>query len=119
MKLLTEIKVKLKYTEKDIYAQIEKKYHLKKDEILSYLILRESLDARKKPNIIISLNIAVDVTEKVKQKLKACKDLVPLTKGLEYPRLAIKTKRPIIVGFGPAGCLALDQQPFHDCVGYL
>lgn len=106
MKLLTELKVKLKYDEKDVFAAIEKKYRLKRDEILSYLIIRESLDARRKPNIFISLNVAAEVAKKAEFKVRSCNDIQPTTKGLEYEKLNINSKRPIIVGFGPAGMFA-------------
>ena len=107
MKLLTELKVKLGYNENDIYKSIEKKYGLKREEIKSFLIIRESLDARKKPNIIISLNIAVETSKSSLVKLKKCSDIIPLVDGLKYEKInTVSLKRPIVVGFGPAGMFA-------------
>lgn len=103
MKLLTELKVKLNYNENDIYESIYKKYRLKRGEIRRYLIIRESLDARKKPNVFISLNIAVEVVKSAQYKIKDTKDIEPLTQGLEYEKLNLKCLRPIVVGFGPSG----------------
>ncbi len=106
MKLLTELKVKINYSESDIFAAIEKKFKLGRAEILSYIILRESLDARKKPNIFMSLNIAADVARPALFKVKDCKDVTPLTAGLEFDRIDFRGKPPVVVGFGPAGMFA-------------
>lgn len=106
MKLLTELKVKLNYKEKEIFDAIEKKYDLKQTDIISYVIVRESLDARKKPNIFMSLNVAVEVINQKLAKLSKCQNITPLLDGLKYEKLNLKTKRPIIVGFGPAGMFA-------------
>ena len=106
MKLLTEVKVKLGYKECDIFDGIYKKYGLKRTDILRYEIVRESLDARKKPNIIISLNLAVETCEKAKNKLKNCNDIVVDRTGFDCPKVETIAKRPIVVGFGPAGIFA-------------
>ena len=55
MKLLTELKVGLNYSEADIFSAILKKYRLFRDEIISYDIVRESLDARQKPNVFVKV----------------------------------------------------------------
>ena len=60
MKLLTELKVNLNYTEADVFSAITKKYRLFRDEITSYDIVRESLDARQKPNVFVKINVAVE-----------------------------------------------------------
>lgn len=106
MKLLTEIKVKIGYSEEDIFFAIKKKYNLIKTEIKEYLIIRESIDARKKPEVYMVLNIAVDVINQAKNKLKSCQDITPLVAGLEYENLKLNCQRPIVVGFGPAGMFA-------------
>ena len=103
MKLLTEIKVGLKYNEQDIFDAIRKKYGVFRDEIEKLEIVRESLDSRKKPNIIISLNVAVDVKKSAFNKLKKCNDILVDKSGVEANRVDYDGKRPIVVGFGPAG----------------
>ena len=60
MKLLTELKVKINYDKEDIFDAIKKKYGVFRDEINSFDIVRESLDARQKPNIFMKLNVAVN-----------------------------------------------------------
>lgn len=103
MKLLTELKVKANYSKEDIFAAILKKYGVKQDEILNYYIIKESLDCRKKPDIIVSLNIAVEVKKQAEFKLKKLNDYLVDFSGVEAEKVDFKAKRPIVVGFGPAG----------------
>ena len=88
MKLLTEIKVGLKHTNKDIFEAIRKKYGVFEHEIENFQIVRESLDCRKKPNIVVSYNIAVELKNSAKNKLKKCK-LFPYGFGIKALRSSI------------------------------
>lgn len=106
MKLLTEIKVGLNYTETDMFLAMQKKYGVFKHEIEKFQIVRESLDCRKKPNIFISLNVAVQPKKSALNKLKKCGDISVNTKGVEFEKCEFSGKRPIVVGFGPAGMFA-------------
>ena len=106
MKLLTELKVKLDYNENDIFDAIRKKYGVFRDEIISFDIVRESLDARKKPEIFIKLNIAVKCSAKAEKKLNGCSDIVVDHSGIECEKIDFNEKSPVIVGFGPAGMFA-------------
>lgn len=106
MKLLTELKVKFNYTENDIFEAIRKKYGVFKTDILSYDIVRESLDARQKPNVFIKLNIAVNVKESAKKKLSKCGDTTVDHTGIAQEKCDYDGDSPIIVGFGPAGMFA-------------
>ena len=106
MKLLTELKVKSNYTEKDIYDAVKKQYHIFRDEIIFYEIVKESIDSRKKPNIVIKLNIAIEVKNVAKIKVKNLTEIQVNHKGVEENRVDFQAKRPIVVGFGPAGMFA-------------
>lgn len=106
MKLLTELKVGLKYTEKDIFDAIKKKYGVAQTEIEKLYIVRESLDSRKKPNIFISLNVAIQPKKLALNKLKKCNDIVVNFAGVEFEKVDFNGKRPVVVGFGPAGIFA-------------
>ena len=106
MKLLTELKVKIGYREADIFQAIQKKYNLFKNEIEKYEIVKESLDSRKKPDVFYSLNVAAEVKNAAKKKVFKLKDVLVNHKGLEYKKVDFNGKRPIVVGFGPAGMFA-------------
>ena len=106
MKLLTELKVKVGYSTQDIYSAIRKKYGVFQDEIERFEIVKESLDSRKKPDIFYSLNIAVDVKNSAKRKLLKANDILVNHSGLNYDKVDFDGKRPIVVGFGPAGMFA-------------
>lgn len=106
MKLITEVKVKNDYKERDVISAVCKQTGLFADEILEFEIVRKSLDARKKPNVITKLNVAVKVKDKAQNKLKKYNDIVVDHTGIEAIKANIKAKRPIVVGFGPAGMFA-------------
>jgi len=107
MKLLTEVKVnKIKYSKDDIFQAIRKKYNIFSNEIERFEIVKESIDSRKKPNLFVSLNIAVDVKKSALKKLQKCNDVVVDHSGLEYEKINYNGERPVIVGFGPSGIFA-------------
>jgi hypothetical protein len=103
MKLLTELKVKMNYNNDDIFGAIEKKYHIFRDEIENFEIVKESIDSRKKPNVFIVLNVAVVAKKNALKKVKMLNDVVVDHEGLVYPKGNFGGKRPIVVGFGPSG----------------
>ncbi len=106
MKLITEVKVNNRYTEKDILNALSRQTGVNRDDILKFEIVRKSLDARKKPNVITKLNVAVEVKQKAKGRLKKYNDIVVDHGGIEYLKANFEGKRPIVVGFGPAGMFA-------------
>ncbi len=106
MKLLTELKVKINYTKDDILASIKKKYNIFADEIVSWEIVKESIDARKKPDVFMKLNVAVDVKKMALKKTSTLNDVFPNHEGLKEENLNYFGLRPVVVGFGPAGMFA-------------
>ena len=103
MKLLTEIKVKPNYSKEDILFAIKKKYGLFADEILKWEIVKESLDARKKPDIFMVLNVAAEVKKQALGKINKLNDIIPNHEGIAPLVVNFEGKNPIVVGFGPAG----------------
>ncbi|MBQ8451991.1 MAG: hypothetical protein IJ538_04390 [Clostridia bacterium] len=106
MILLTELKVPVNYSKSDIFKAIEKKYHLFSNEILNLDILKESIDARQKPNVIIKLNVAVDVTCGALKKLKNVDEVKVDHLGIKCEKFNFNGERPMVVGFGPSGMFA-------------
>lgn len=107
MKLLSELKVKLNYNEEDIFAAIKRKYGIFRDEIKSFEIIKESLDARKKPNVFIVLQVAACLEQKAMAKAKNLKDIEVDHSGVTAQKVEnYSGKRPVVVGFGPSGMFA-------------
>ena len=106
MKLLTELKVKMNYKIGDVLFAIRKKYDLFAEEINKFEIVKESIDARKKPDVFIKINVAVDVKNYAKKKVQNLNDVFPNHDGFLEENLGLSCKRPVIVGFGPAGMFA-------------
>ncbi|MGE4214029.1 MAG: NAD(P)/FAD-dependent oxidoreductase [Anaerotignaceae bacterium] len=86
-----------------------KKLRLDKKSVLKWKIVKQSLDARKKGNIFFIYTIDVKV-ENESRLLRTIKDKdVAKAVDAEYILPAGKAnmeKRPIVVGFGPAGMFA-------------
>lgn len=100
------VSISLRNEENDILNKISKKTQIKSENIKSYKILRESIDARNKDDIKINYTFEVEVKDKVKPSLKyeIINEKEEILK-IESLNKTLNT-RPIIVGFGPAGMLA-------------
>lgn len=73
-------------------------------------IVRRSIDARKKPDVkvVYTIDVAVDGNENKILKQSGCKRaaIAPVS-YYKMPKVAAKPKkRPVVVGFGPAGMFA-------------
>ncbi len=102
---LNQIKLKIDYKEEDIKLVLSKQLRIYKDQVLSYKMVKRSIDARKKPNVYYVCVFDVEVTNE-KQILARQKNL-EVSKPLKYEwPTVVKKPSPIIVGFGPAGIFA-------------
>lgn len=94
---------------KDIQDKTAQILHIKPSDILSFKIVRESIDARKKPEI--SLTYSVDVSVKnetsILKRWKGKENMVSASDTVKYDFLPTGTNSlknpPVIVGMGPAG----------------
>jgi len=59
MKLLEGLRLSPKYSIQDLEQAILEKLKVKVSDIDTYEIVKESIDARKKPNIFYNINVAV------------------------------------------------------------
>jgi len=73
-------------------------------------IVRRSVDARKKPDvkIVYTIDVAVDGNEKKILKMSGCKKATaaPVSYYRAPKNIPAPEKRPVVVGFGPAGMFA-------------
>ncbi len=91
---------------KSIAAKI---LNIKQNDIKSVKLLKKSVDARKKHAIQLVYTLAVDVSnEKVILKRFEKKSNISVYKPYRYviPTAMPTDKRPVVVGFGPAGMFA-------------
>ena len=70
-------------------------------------IVRRSIDARKKPDVkvVYTIDVAVDGNENKILKFSGCKRaaIAPISYYKPPKAVAASKKRPVVVGFGPAG----------------
>ena len=79
-------------------------------KIRSLRIVRRSVDARKKPDIKImyTIDVTVDGNEKKILRASGCKRaaIAPVSYYKAPKNIAPPEKRPVVIGFGPAGMFA-------------
>lgn len=107
---ISQIKLPMKHSSKDLEGAIEKSLKLKK-EIKSYKILKKSIDARKKEEIKFIYTVDVDTSLSPKEERALIKRLrnqnIVLSDTVYYQSPKCGTDplstRPVVVGTGPAG----------------
>ena len=84
--------------------------HISNSKVKQLRLVRRSVDARKKPNvrIIYTIDVEVDGNEKRILKQSGCKraSLAPVSYYKAPKNIPAPEKRPVVVGFGPAGMFA-------------
>lgn len=104
---IRQLKLKTDHTEEDLKRKIQHTLHLRSGQCFSYEIQKQSLDARKKPELYYSYTVDVEVSGEVAilRKNKS-RDIGPVEKkGYPYPIPGTEklTHRPVVIGSGPAG----------------
>lgn len=115
---INQIKLKYNHSDKDLTKAVYKALNLSKNEECEYKIVKKSIDARHKPEIMAVYS--VDIISVVRDKkvleesklLKKCKNknVMQVSENLyTFPvksnaNIELKEEdRPVIIGFGPAG----------------
>ena len=104
---VNQIKLSLDEDIFDIKKKLEKRLKIKSDELISYKIFKESIDARKGTiNFVYTVDAEVRNEDKVMKRNKdICKTpdffYKEVKEGNEEPE-----NRPVIIGSGPAGISA-------------
>ena len=102
MKLITELKLLPGYSNDDVISAIAKRTNVKSSDITRFELVKEGIDARKKPQVFMVLNVAVDFLKRVQNKLKGYADVEIDRSGLYYEKSS-ESCSPVVVGFGPSG----------------
>lgn len=108
---INSLQLNVHHDENDLKKKIAKTVGCNIDEIKEYEIRKRSIDARKKPDISYSYSIDVGLLNEAKylKKNKALSIAKPVVYAYEDAgKLEIQeeSKRPVVVGFGPAGIFA-------------
>lgn len=107
---IPNIKLKIDDDEKLIKREILKKLKIKEEQLMSYEISKKSIDARKKEELyfIYTVDVSVVDEEKIFKRFKNKGINETPDKRYEYVKKGEKniSKRPIVIGTGPAGIFA-------------
>lgn len=83
-----------------------KQFHIRMEDLQTFKIVRQAIDARKKNNVLFDYQVEVSLPEHYQHLLQengvsACKPAIEVT----YPKWN-DSLRPVVVGFGPSGMFA-------------
>ena len=102
-----QLKIEPNHTEKELVQKIAKVLRISEQEIKDYKIQKQSIDARKKPDLkyVYTVDVSVPKEERI---LKKNKDKnITLAKEIAYhfetSGIEKMKERPVIIGAGPAG----------------
>ena len=102
--------VKKPQDENALRALAARALRLPEERVTRVVILKRSVDARDKGDILYVYALAAEVQGDEKQILARCKNpnaaLYRRPEPLEIPKVSAPKKRPIVVGLGPAGLFA-------------
>ena len=100
------LSVSLDYTSSSLEALLRKKLSLSSAELISWRLVRKSVDARKKTDVHFVLTVDLEVRNET-SLLKKYRFLSPAPVSLPEPQLTAHFNvPPLVVGAGPAGLFA-------------
>ncbi len=102
---INQIKCPLDVDTTQLQPYIAKKCRISSEDVISYTILRQSIDARKDLCFIFSVLVETSKQKIILKRKDKDITLSAPTKALKF-RQVYMPKRPIVVGFGPAGMFA-------------
>ena len=108
---IAQLKLPCGHSRADLEKRIRKVLRLREDQPLTYEIKRHSVDARKKPQLfdIYTIDADLQTGQKAEKKLAAklrSKDISAVVpERYCFPEAGKEplTKRPVVIGAGPAG----------------
>ena len=106
---ISQLKLKIPHTEKQLYDKVMKTLHIRPQEYVAMHIRKKSLDARKKPELFYVYTVDVEVKKEAdfRKRLKNVKN-ISFHKAESVYNWKITgeetlSHRPVIIGTGPAG----------------
>ena len=102
---ITNLLLPIKYTDEDIKNEIKRKLRIGDYDILSFEIIKDSIDAHKRGEIHRCVSVGVRL--RGEKRFLEIKGVEPWEKfEYEYPPVSTLSKRPVVVGSGPSGLFA-------------
>ena len=105
---INQLKLNIKHSEADLKEKILKVLRISEDSLLSYEIKKQSLDARRKPELFYVYAVDVkgkdvsSVKKRVHNQNVQFKDK-PLSYQIQADGNEVLNHRPVVIGTGPAG----------------
>ncbi|MDO4459636.1 MAG: hypothetical protein Q4C42_06080 [Clostridia bacterium] len=104
---VNNIKIKPDYTDAELKKAVAKKLRISASNIKSLSIFKRSLDARDKSDIRYVITADAEIEGNEKKLIKSNKDASEASYPIyTMPEKVRMEKRPVVVGFGPAGMFA-------------
>lgn len=104
---LQQVKLPISHTKEELEKKILKTLRIRKEDLIGYEIRKQSLDARKKPDLffVYTIDAKVKKEETVIKKVKEKTVTITNRKKFVYPVITKSSPklRPVITGSGPAG----------------
>lgn len=121
---VSQVKLKVGHTEEELRQKLLRLLQLTNEDLLNVEIRKQSLDARRKPDLfyVYTLDVSVKKEEAVLKRIHKKRHTEEITVCREtkykFPEsgLEIPSSRPVIVGCGPAGlfcCYFLAAYGYH------
>lgn len=107
---ISQIKLNISYSRKDIENAVLKKLRIKNTRLLDFIIVKKSIDARDKNNInyILTVDAKTDCDDVILNRNTNPHVAAAPENNYVYPEHGSKIlkNRPVIIGMGPAGLFA-------------
>ena len=104
---IQQLKLPITHTEEELLAGVSKKLKIAKKDIISWEIIRQSVDARRKPSLfyVYTIDVKIENEARVFKKINDKNIMLTTIQKYQFPPMGEQQldKRPIIVGAGPAG----------------
>ncbi len=114
---IQQVKLPLSHTKEDILKKAAKMLHIAVSDIKDMQIVKQSVDARKKPEIyyVYSLHLVLKQEAQCLKKVKKNLYTKVEKKKYQFPTVGSKelTHPPVVVGSGPGGLFACYQLALH------
>lgn len=116
---ISQMKLAPGHSREDLYEKAAKLLHIKKEQITELTVCRQSIDARKKPDVrliyVVDMSVSGISEQKCVQRCKG-KDISIVTrKRYAFPEPGVRPMkhRPVIIGTGPAGLFCGYELAIH------